>query len=171
MSWKINSGEVMISENSQVAASAPVWIVYGTHTGNSMELAEETAARVSKLGLSTEVCDMDDFKTEYISEIEKLLIIVSTDGEGDPPLMAEELLEFFQSDKAPELTHLSYSVLALGDTTYTFFCKAGKDFDSTLAKLGARKLAERVDCDVDYEEGYDLWIENVLSGLKCSKEN
>ncbi len=153
------------TENTITREVAPVWIIYGTHTGNSMQLAEEAAEEIEKQGRKVEVCDMDDFDVEKLQQIERLLIIVSTDGEGDPPLMAEDLLEFLQSEKAPWLGHLSYSVLALGDTDYYDFCQAGKDFDSVLEKLGATRVAERVDCDVDFEENYAKWLASVLKRI------
>lgn len=158
-----------ILESAQATSGGMVHIIYGTHTGNTMMLADEVAERVEELGFDTKVEDMEDFDVAELPNIEMLLILVSTDGEGDPPLMSEDLLEYLQSDKAPDLSHLSYSVLALGDTTYTFFCKAGKDFDKTLGNLGATKLADRIDCDVDYEDGYAIWISKVLRMLESPK--
>ncbi len=143
----------------------PIWIIYGTHTGNCMQLAEEAAEEIRKQGKETKVCDMEDFDVEELKDIEKLLVIVSTDGEGDPPLMAEDLLEYLQSGDGPRLNHLSYSVLALGDTDYYDFCQAGKNFDTALEKLGAERIAERVDCDVDFEEDYTKWLNEILKKI------
>lgn len=137
-----------------------VWILYGTHTGNSEELAKDAAGEFSKKrGIKINVSDMGDFDTALLPGIKRLLIIVSTDGEGEPPLMAEDFLEFLQSEKAPDLSHLTYSVLALGDTTYFDFCQAGKDFDAALEDLGAKRILSRVDCDVDFEKNYKEWID------------
>src|SRR3546814_6266508 len=105
---------------------------------------------------------MGSFKTKDLKDIKKLLILISTDGEGDVPVMAEELYEFVHSKKAPTLQDMQYAVLAFGDTSYTQFCKAGKDFDAILEKLGAARIQPRIDCDVDYEEGYEQWIEGCL---------
>lgn len=147
----------------------PVRIIYGTHTGNSQMLAYETAEKLHASGLSTSVCDMEDFKVEELPHIKILLIIISTDGDGEVPLMAEDLFEFLNEKNRNKLTHLSYSVLALGDTTYTYFCKAGKDFDHILERSGARRIVERIDCDVDYEDNFELWTGNVLSALLKKK--
>lgn len=151
------------------ALTQHVRIIYGTHTGNSQMLAYETAKKLHASGLSTSVCDMEDFKIEELLHIKVLLIIISTDGDGEVPLMAEDLFEFLNEKNRNNLTHLSYSVLALGDTTYTFFCKAGKDFDHILERSGAKKITERIDCDVDYEDNFELWIGNVLSALVKKK--
>ncbi|TAM95389.1 MAG: hypothetical protein EPN39_15270 [Chitinophagaceae bacterium] len=145
----------------------PVWILYGTHTGNSEQLAKDTAEEFSKKGVNAHISNMEDFDTNLLSDIRRLLIIVSTDGEGEPPLMAEDLLEYLQSEKAPDLSGLSYSILALGDTTYFDFCQAGKDFDSALEKLGAKRILNRMDCDVDFEENYKEWIDTLLKMETC----
>ncbi len=143
-----------------------VWIIYGTHTGNSQMLAQDAADRLHAAGFRTSVCDMEDMDTDEITEINFLLIIVSTDGDGDVPLMAEDFFEFLKERNAGELSHVYYGVLALGDTTYDYFCKAGKDFDNILERSGAQRLVERVDCDVDYEEDFELWMNKVLNVLK-----
>lgn len=153
---------LMIHEKTK---ETPNLILYGTHTGNSRQLAEDAANRFSEKGIDICVSDMDDFDVKQLPSIKRLFIIVSTDGEGDPPLMAEDLLKYLRSDRAPDLSHLSYAVLALGDTTYFDFCKAGIDFDLVFEKLGAKRLRERMDCDVDFEENYENWIESLLNLL------
>lgn len=140
----------------------PIWILYGTTTGNSEQLAKDAAEEFSTKGVEVHVSDMENFDTTLLSDIRQLLIIISTDGEGEPPLMAEDFLEFLQSAKAPDLSKLSYSVFALGDTTYFDFCQAGKDFDAALEKLGAKRMLNRIDCDVDFEENYKEWIDTLL---------
>ncbi len=149
----------------------PIWILYATHTGNSERLAQQSAEKMKAIGRKVEVADMESFKAKKLKKIRELLIIVSTDGEGDPPLQAEELLEFLQSSKAPDLSHMTYSILALGDSSYTQFCQTGKDFDTLLEKRGAKKIMERVDCDVDFEDDYEQWIEEVLSKTGLSVGN
>lgn len=154
-----------IPAREQPAKGDPVWILYGTHTGNAEKLAAETARRLKEAGREMKVAAMGSFKTRELKKIGALLVIVSTDGEGEPPPDAEELHGFLMGGRAFPLPQLRYSVLALGDTSYTCFCQTGKDFDAAFGKLGAGKLAERVDCDVDYEEGYEQWIKAVLAEL------
>ncbi len=143
----------------------PVWILYGTHTGNCENLAQLSAKRIEETGSKTKVLDMGSFRTKDLRSIKNLLVLISTDGEGDVPVMSEELHDFLHNKKAPKLENIHYSVLALGDTSYMQFCDAGKRFDAILEKLGAIRIHPRVDCDVDYEEGYQQWIEGCLSTL------
>jgi len=159
-------------DKNPMATQDMIHIIYGTQTGTSMMLAEDLEEQISALGLQTRIEDTEDFDVDSLPEVKKLLIVVSTYGgeEGEPPLMAEDLLEFLQSDEVPDLSHLSYSVLALGDSSYEHFCKAGIDFDDALAAAGADRMVERVDCDADYEDGFELWMTKVLEALKSIKK-
>lgn len=143
----------------------PVYILYGTHTGNSERLAKLSGKRLNERGIPSKVIDMGFFKLKELSQVRSLLIIVSTHGIGEPPIQAAELYDFLQSSKAPKLDQLKFSVLALGDSAYTQFCQTGKDFDLAIEKLGGQRLYQRVDCDVDFEDDYTSWFENISSCL------
>lgn len=154
--------------NSIEAPTAPIQILFGTTTGNSEILAEETAEKLSDQGYSYELCSTEDFSHEKLYQIEQLLLIVSTDSGGVPPFMAEDFYQYLNDKTEPDLDHLKYSVLALGDSYYPQFCQAGKDFDNMLEELGAHRIAERVDCDIRFWDDYDDWINKVISAI--SKE-
>jgi len=94
------------------------------------------------------------------------LIVASTNGEGEPPDDALAFHEFLYSKKAPKLSQLQFSVLALGDSSYEYFCQTGKDFDEQLEALGAKRVTERVDCDVDYQDEAKQWSEAIVETLK-----
>ncbi|OWA37647.1 assimilatory sulfite reductase (NADPH) flavoprotein subunit [Saccharibacillus sp. O16] len=143
-------------------------ILFGSQTGNGSSLAKKLAKRLEELQIKTETLSMADFKPANLKKLENLLIVVSTHGEGDPPDNAIAFHEFLYSKRAPKLEQLNYSVLALGDTSYEFFCQTGKDFDSRLAELGASRLADRVDCDVDFDESANEWMKTVAEALSAS---
>ncbi|MNI09973.1 Sulfite reductase [NADPH] flavoprotein alpha-component [compost metagenome] len=109
---------------------------------------------------------MGDYKPNNLKKVENLFIVVSTHGEGEPPDSAIPFHEFLHSKRAPQLENLRYSVLALGDTSYEFFCQTGKDFDQRLEELGATRVVPRVDCDVDFDESAAEWVNQVLNALK-----
>ena len=141
-------------------------ILYGSQTGNAKGVAKSLAAKASAEGLNVELKSMGEIKPKAIKNITHLLIVASTNGEGEAPDDAIALHEFLSSKKAPKLDHLHYSVLALGDTSYEFFCQTGKDFDLYLEKLGAKRLAPRVDCDVDYDADANTWSTTVITQAK-----
>ncbi|MDT0649018.1 assimilatory sulfite reductase (NADPH) flavoprotein subunit [Autumnicola edwardsiae] len=140
-------------------------ILFGSHTGNSEGLAENLATRAKEKGIETEVSDMASFKARNLKKIDNLAVIVSTHGLGEPPVQAEDLYNFIHSKKAPDLSHMKFSVLALGDSSYVDFCQTGKDFDAALEKLGAERIGPRQDCDVDYEEDAEAWQEKFLDAF------
>ncbi len=136
-------------------------ILYGSQTGNSQGLAEKYASLLEAQNVDVTVSSLGKFKASNLKKITNLLLIVSTHGEGDPPDQAIQFYEFLHSKRAPKLEHLQYSVLALGDSSYEFFCKTGKDFDEQFAKLGATRMVPRTDCDVDYDDAAAQWFSAV----------
>lgn len=156
---------------SGTPSTSPVWVLYGTHTGNSERLAKLTGEKIKAMGLPAKVSSMATFKPRDLKKVENLLMIVSTHGIGEPPIQAEEFYNFLYSKKAPELKQLKYSVLALGDSSYAQFCQTGKDFDLILEKLGAERIGHRVDCDVDYEEDALRWMDEVSGKFNGQSRN
>jgi sulfite reductase (NADPH) flavoprotein alpha-component len=149
-------------------AASPVGkltILYGSHTGNGKKVAQQAAEAAKQRGLTAEVRDMNDYPTRQLAQEQNLFVIVSTHGEGEPPISAEELHQFVSGSRAPKLPKLRFAVLALGDTSYLHFCQTGKDFDQRLAELGGTRLLDRVDADVDYQAAASKWIEAALAKI------
>lgn len=145
-------------------------ILYGSHTGNCEALAKKLTDQAKAKGIESELCDMASFKPRDLQKITNLAVLVSTHGLGEPPVQAQDLYQFLHGKKAPNLSHVNFSVLALGDSSYVDFCQTGKDFDAVLEKLGANRFSPRVDCDVDFEEDVERWTDRLFSvigkGLK-----
>ncbi|QAY77269.1 assimilatory sulfite reductase (NADPH) flavoprotein subunit [Sphingosinicella sp. BN140058] len=140
-------------------------ILYGTETGNSRDLAKALAAAAAERGLSPQIADMSDYKTRLLKDEQDLLVIVSTYGEGDPPQPSVGFFEFLEGKRAPKLDKVRFSVLALGDSTYERYCEAGKRVDARLEELGATRIGDRVDCDIDYDEPAAAWSQAVIDRL------
>lgn len=145
-------------------------ILYGTETGNAADLARALKTAIDDKGLSCTLADMADYKPRQLAQEQDLLIIVSTYGEGDPPQPATGFFEFVEGRKPPRLDQLRFAILALGDSTYEFYCEAGKRLDRRLEELGAERLAPRVDCDVDYEEPAEAWSAAMLGLLATAPQ-
>jgi sulfite reductase (NADPH) flavoprotein alpha-component len=148
-----------------------ITILFGSQTGNAQSLAKDHGSRLKELGFNVTVQSMADFKPNNLKKIRNLLIIVSTHGEGDPPDTAIAFHEFLHGKRAPKLEDFQYSVLALGDSSYEFFCETGKQFDSRLEELGGTRLYPRVDCDLDYDEPASEWFSGVVNGLNLQAES
>lgn len=165
-----NQGAVLPVQSSDSKATKEITILYGSQTGNARGLAKKTGKTLEEKGFQVSVSSMNDFKTNNLKKVQNLLIIVSTHGEGEPPDSALTFHEFLHSKRAPKLTDLHFSVLALGDSSYEFFCQTGKEFDSRLEELGGTRLYPRFDCDVDYDEPASEWLEGILGSLSTELE-
>jgi len=157
-----------LSQPASSAAAADarsLTILYGTETGNAAGLAQALEQAAQAAGLACKRIDMADYKVRQLGQEQDLLVIVSTYGEGDPPQPATGFFEFIEGRKAPKLEGVRFAVLALGDSTYEYFCQAGKRLDQRFEELGAQRLAGRVDCDVDYEEPAAAWTGAIVAQL------
>ena len=147
-------------------AATPLTVLFGSESGHSEGLADRIKALAAAEGFAPKVVDMADMKLADLAKVKNLLVIVSTWGEGDPPSRAEDFYTAFMGSAAPKLDGLAYSVLALGDSSYTHFCKMGKDFDARLAALGGKRILDLVESDVDFEPPFARWSSGVIAKLK-----
>ncbi|MEI8608242.1 assimilatory sulfite reductase (NADPH) flavoprotein subunit [Enterovibrio sp. Hal110] len=141
-------------------------IIYASQTGNAKGVAEALEASAKADGVDVALFSADDYKPRDLAKETHVIIVASTNGEGEPPDNAISLHEFLQSKKAPKLDKLQYAVIGLGDSSYEFFCQTGKDFDAFLSKQGAKAIVPRLDCDVDYDADAETWSADVLSKVK-----
>ncbi|MEM8668157.1 MAG: sulfite reductase flavoprotein subunit alpha [Planctomycetota bacterium] len=157
---------------SQAVQATPIDIVFGTQTGNSEELANEAASIAKKKGYQPRVCGLDSVNMEMLASMVNLVVVISTYGEGEMPDNAQIFWDDLSASTAPRLESLNYGVLALGDTSYEHFCRAGKLIDTRLEQLGAQRLAPRIDCDVDYEEAAAHWLQATIpdAGVAVDEE-
>ena len=137
-------------------------ILYGTQTGNAESLANDAASIAESRGYNTSVHELDSVDMHALSNMEHALIVVSTYGEGEMPDNAQIFWDAVQAETAPRLEKLNYAVLALGDTSYDEFCHAGKLIDTRLEQLGALRMSQRIDCDVDYEAPAANWLDETI---------
>lgn len=143
-------------------------VAYGTETGNCRAIAERFFQQANQHNKPVELIDLAQFKIRHLKQIDSLFVICSTHGDGDPPEPIERFYEtLLAEDKS--LSPLSYSVLALGDSSYDKFCETGRQIDNKLAALGASRLQERVECDVDYQSLAESWIATSLSHIAESQ--
>ena len=147
------------------APKPPLLVLYGSQTGTAEGVAKKTAKAAEARGFAPRMVCLDKFESVDLVKEERVLVITSTYGDGDPPDNAQGFWNWLSSDTAPRLEQTSFSVLALGDTNYAAFCEFGKKCDARLESLGAKRLAPRVDCDVDYETPANAWTDGVFSAL------
>ncbi|MEM1296096.1 MAG: flavodoxin domain-containing protein [Verrucomicrobiota bacterium] len=137
-----------------------IHLIYASETGNAQSIAEDAEAHFKNQGHRVRLLDMDDLQLKDLETIDVLLAAVSTWGDGDPPSTGEDFFSDLQGSDIP-LSHVRFSVYALGDTAYDEFCQFGKDLDAELSRLGARQMLPVVENDVDFEENFDSWLEDL----------
>jgi len=165
-----HGGEIAGALSPQPEQSVKLTILYGSQTGNTEGVASRFAEKAKAKGIEAKLLDMAEYKPRELKNEQYLAVLTSTHGEGEPPDNAMDLYEFLNSRKAPGLKGLQYSVLSLGDSSYEFFCQTGKDFDERLLKLGATAVIPRVDCDVDYDDLAEKWINDFIESLSSSMQ-
>ena len=160
---KGNENLILSSESASTKISKPsVTILYGSRTGNGEEIAEKARRIALTRGFNPVLKDMTRFNPDHLIKEKNVLFIVSTHGDGVPPLEAEDLHHYLHNGNALDLKNLKYSICALGDSAYQKFCQTGKDFDIILEKHGGKRILNRVDCDVDYDDVSEKWILDSL---------
>ena len=152
-----------LATNAQ--ALRPLTILFGSQTGTAESLAKKAAKEAGKRGFAATVVDMAQMDAGKLAAEKDVLVITSTYGDGEPPDNAKSLWSAVGNEDAPKMQGLRYSVCSLGDKNYAQFCKCGQDFDTRLERLGARRIAARVDCDLDYDLPFAEWLGHCLSAF------
>lgn len=152
---------------AQTAEVSSITLISASQTGNARRVAEALRDDLLAAKLNVKLVNAGDYKFKQIAAEKLLVVVTSTQGEGEPPEEAVALHKFLFSKKAPKLDGTAFAVFGLGDTSYEFFCQSGKDFDSKLAELGAERLLDRVDADVEYQTAAAEWRARVVEVLKA----
>jgi sulfite reductase (NADPH) flavoprotein alpha-component len=150
------------------APAVPVTVIYGSQTGTAEGIAKKLFKTLGKGNFEPELHDMSAYDRSRLPMEKNLLVVTSTYGDGEPPDAAADFHSWLMGSSPPRLDGVSYSVLALGDSSYPDFCKCGVQIDTRLAELGASRILDRVDVDVDPEEPYARWSAGVLARLAPS---
>ncbi|MFI2990500.1 sulfite reductase subunit alpha [Klebsiella aerogenes] len=157
----------VVSAPAQAVEAPSITLISASQTGNARRVAEALRDDLQAAQLNVKLVNAGDYKFKQIAGEKLLVVVTSTQGEGEPPEEAVALHKFLFSKKAPKLNGTAFAVFGLGDTSYEFFCQSGKDFDSKLAELGGERLLDRVDADVEYQAAAAEWRARVVDVLKA----
>ena len=141
-------------------------LIFGTETGNAEELAEDAANMAKGFDLEATVMDMEDIEPDDISTSKRLIVVCSTWGEGEQPVNAQDLYDAVEETEEGSMEGVNFAVLALGDTAFELFCESGKEWDKILEEKGGTRVKDRIDCDTDYDDYAEEWLEDTLGLMK-----
>src|ERR1700712_4432677 len=144
-----------------------ITIAYGTESGNSKKIANIFASRAKQEGIHAKIVSLDQYRLSDLPKEEYFLTVISTQGEGEPPASAKKFYDHIHQNGFT-LPKMKFGILALGDTSYPLFCKAGEDVDTQLSHLGGERLIDLQRCDVDYESEAQDWFNGVLNRIGTS---
>ncbi len=165
MSALVHNHQPVIASSSNADGASVLsgcTVVYGTESGNSKKVANDLSSKIKKQGLQVKTKSLDQYKTADLAKENCLLVVMSTQGDGEPPAAAKKFYEYLLSNEI-KLDKLKYGVLALGDSSYPLFCKAGEDVDERLANLGAQRIVPMRKCDTDFEPEAREWIDELVN--------
>ncbi|MGV0813941.1 sulfite reductase flavoprotein subunit alpha [Mycolicibacterium boenickei] len=136
--------------------------------GNAEDAAMSFAEATTAAGIPAEAVELNQVELDQLGTATHFIVVTSTFGDGEFPDTATLFWEAI-SASTERLEHLSFAVLALGDTSYELFCNAGKLLDARLEELGATRLADRVDVDGYYEEPAAAWTTDLVKQLLAAQ--
>ena len=139
-------------------------ILYASEMGTAFELALDIEAHIKEQNIEVECGEMDDYTVEQLKDMDKVMMVCSTTGDGDVPMMGENLWEALENSDA-DLQTVNYSMCALGDSSHSTFCGAGRKIDARMMEMGAKAIVRRHECDAD-TDGAEEWSKEVLEKLK-----
>ena len=143
--------------------SKKMLILYGTETGNSELLAMDAEKLAKNNQFDVTVNGMDEIGLEDIQEHKNVIIVCSTWGDGEQPDNAVDLYEATVDSDDNSLEGINFAVLALGDTAFDLFCEAGIQWDEIFEAKGGNRINNRIDCDTDYDDDAEQWIEETVA--------
>lgn len=142
-----------------------LWVGYGSQSGSASGLARKLAKSAESKGFVVTVRELNQITQEELAAQERLLVVTSTWGDGEPPDNASAFWSRLSEESAPRLESLRYSVLGLGDRNYADFCGAARRIDERLAALGAGCLVARAECDGGDQTPFAAWADAVWLSL------
>lgn len=158
--------QAIAAEAVTPAEKRRILVLSCSQTGNAQAVAQHLFEQLQHTNAEVSLASAGDYRSRSLVDEDIVLLVTSTQGEGEAPEEALPLYKFIFHKKAPDLSRVSFAVLGLGDSSYPKYNQAAKDFDDQFEKLGAKRLFDRVDCDLDFTAQADQWRSDITDHLQ-----
>ena len=160
---------VFSSAPAPEAAAKPeplkIAVFYASQTGTAEGLARKLTKELKSKGYNAYAISLEAYTSASLAAEQYAVFIASTYGQGDAPDAVQPFYEQVCVEHFPRYENLHYAVFALGDRHYETFCKFGIDLDNKLALLGASRICDRMECDVDIDAPFARWKGELFKRL------
>jgi sulfite reductase alpha subunit-like flavoprotein len=131
-------------------------ILYGTQTGNSLEIAEDLGREGTKRNFSVRLFDISKFNVLELPQKRLVIFVCSTAGQGEFPSNMKEFWKFLLRKNLPSnsLQSLQFAVFGLGDSGYAKYNYVSKMLFNRLKQLGGTELLRRGDGNDQHPFGF-----------------
>jgi sulfite reductase (NADPH) flavoprotein alpha-component len=147
----------------QSAETNVLTVLYGSQTGNSQRIAQELAGKLEAQGNRVRLVRADEYSLKQLKAERFLWVVISTQGDGDPPEDARVFVQQLLSTRAPQLPELQFAVLGLGDSSYPKFNHTAIGISERLKALGATALMDTALADVQIDAIAQPWQQHSLA--------
>jgi len=166
-----------------MSKSIPLFILYGSATGNSEQIAKALSASLPKsnppLYTSIVTCEGNSFRGKCIGYWNReptkgkypVVVVTSTTGNGEAPENIGRFVRYLKRKdniaKQP-LKNVCFAVLGLGDTNYDCFCASGKLVDKKMKECGGVQVKKVTMADeaTGLEDVVEPWSDEIISFLE-----
>lgn len=132
-------------------------IVYASETGTSLHYAQQTKQRLQQQGLSCLCINANQLNLKNLHSKQKILFMLSTSGDGEPPTNAKSLLDALSIKTKP----LSYALIGFGDSHYQHFCGFAKQVSAKLKQQGFHAIQEDIFVDRESPSALKDWFSRI----------
>lgn len=140
-----------------------IHIITGSTLGGAEYVGDHLSDLLEQQGKQTTIHNQPDLND--IPAEGTWLIITSTHGAGEYPDNIQPFIMALQNTP-PNTQHLSFAVIAIGDSSYDTFCAAGQHAYDLLEDIGATPLTDCLLIDVQQhpvpEDAAEVWLSEVI---------
>ncbi len=146
-----------------------ILLIVGTESGTAAMVADCVADALRERGHEPIRLEEGTLEEAALGEREVVLICSATTGIGDMPQNVESLYDGLARSR-PDLSHLRYGLIGLGDRSYKdSFLGAPKKWDALFTELGAKRVLDRLELEATDnptpDEDAVAWVPGWLDAL------